>query len=253
MKTSFDKAAKDYDSDFTHSRIGLSQRARVWEYLESAIKTESISNVLELNCGTGEDAVFLSQLDCEVTATDVSKSMLAVARQKASDHKQAITFAQLDLCEPKLESSDKYDLIFSNFGGLNCLDRSQLTSLAHWSMNRLKKDGSLILVIMPRDTLLEKWYRIYKRDKLALRLRQSEQPIQVNVDGESVKTYFYNPKEIMELFPNAIMKKVTPTGFVPSYWTGHKLEPLLSLMSLSLNFIKIGGKYGDHYLMHLKK
>ena len=72
MRTAFDHTAKSYDDAFTHTAIGKLQREMVWSYLEATFKDKFPSNVLELNCGTGEDAVFFARHGSKVLSTDVS-------------------------------------------------------------------------------------------------------------------------------------------------------------------------------------
>jgi ubiquinone/menaquinone biosynthesis C-methylase UbiE len=40
--------------------------------------------ILEVNCGTGEDALWLSAQNYEVTATDISEAMIGVAKAKVA-------------------------------------------------------------------------------------------------------------------------------------------------------------------------
>ena len=54
----FDRVASSYDELFTHTAIGRAQRKQVWEKLLAAFPPGS--RILELNCGTGEDARFLA-------------------------------------------------------------------------------------------------------------------------------------------------------------------------------------------------
>ena len=53
----FDGLAADYDRSFTASAIGQRMRAAVWRRMDAAFGPGD--HVLELNCGTGEDAVYL--------------------------------------------------------------------------------------------------------------------------------------------------------------------------------------------------
>ena len=78
----FDALAATYDAHFTHSRIGTLMRRAVWQRLDSCFYPGH--RVLELNCGTGEDAVYLGQRGVQVLATDLSKAMLQVTRQKVA-------------------------------------------------------------------------------------------------------------------------------------------------------------------------
>jgi len=56
--TAFDQLAADYDQRFTYSIIGRAQRDSILKILSNTFKAND--NILELNCGTGEDAIFLA-------------------------------------------------------------------------------------------------------------------------------------------------------------------------------------------------
>jgi ubiquinone/menaquinone biosynthesis C-methylase UbiE len=91
----FDRLAAKYDDMFTHSMIGRAQRQAVWDVLLDTV--EPGSHVLELNCGTGEDALFLAQHDMSVVACDASKRMIERARQRmrSEDPEAPIEFRHL--------------------------------------------------------------------------------------------------------------------------------------------------------------
>ena len=80
--SAFDPVARTYDTSFTQSVTGSLQRNRVWKYLDTLSMEGSQNKVLELNCGTGEDAVWLCKKGFIVTATDLSAEMLAIAEGK---------------------------------------------------------------------------------------------------------------------------------------------------------------------------
>jgi len=252
MPADFDIAAKAYDQTFTQSVIGRRQRRVVWDYLETHFRRcKDKLSILELNCGTGEDAKHLGELGHTVLATDISTGMLSITQGKCKALSN-ITTQLIDLT--KLEPmGQKFDLIFSNFGGLNCLDKDQLRQFATWSRDHLNDGGSLMMVIMPRDTLIEKWYRQYKGDHESLRLRQSQTATEVNVDGQSVKTYFFNPDEVTELFSDFEVVNVKATGYVPSYWSGHRLQGVLLILSRVLRLFRVNARYGDHYLVEMRR
>jgi ubiquinone/menaquinone biosynthesis C-methylase UbiE len=250
MAQDFDNAAIGYDETFTNTKIGKRQRQVVWNYVDHLIAGRPRS-ILELNCGTGEDARHFAEAGHNVLATDISEEMLLVTQGKCQSL-QNVSTQVLDLSNPP-DLNQQFDLIFSNFGGLNCLDRDELKRLANWSMKHLSKDGRLVLVIMPRDTLIEKWYRTYKRDNKSIELRQSNQPTIVNVDGQAVRTYFYNPDEIVSLFKGFKLIKVKATGYVPSYWSGHRMEGLLLMMSKVFSAFGLGAKFGDHFLVEMRR
>src|SRR5262245_23241152 len=80
--TAFDSMAERYDVEFTNSAAGIALRTLVWARLDTLFP--SGASVLELGCGTGEDALHLAARNVRVVATDASREMLAVARRKAS-------------------------------------------------------------------------------------------------------------------------------------------------------------------------
>jgi ubiquinone/menaquinone biosynthesis C-methylase UbiE len=80
--SAFDELAAAYDADFTAGAIGSLLRAAVWRRLDARFTAGD--RVLELNCGTGEDAVHLARRGIRVLATDASAAMLEVARRKAA-------------------------------------------------------------------------------------------------------------------------------------------------------------------------
>ncbi len=123
MEASFDKAAINYDETFTNSDIGKLQRDLVYEQLSKQLK--SIHNILEINCGTGEDAIWLSKQNFKVTATDISTKMIEEAKNKATLGNLNFEIADINLIATSFPN-DNFDLIFSNFGGLNCLSKTEL-------------------------------------------------------------------------------------------------------------------------------
>lgn len=141
--TSFDALAPDYDADFTHTQIGQYLRTRVHQRLLTHFATGD--HVLELGCGTGEDALFLAEQGVRVTATDASPAMLAVARAKTA-HSELVTTQALDLTALPQNADQHHDGVFSNFGALNCLD--DWGPLAAWLAERVASGGVVALGIM---------------------------------------------------------------------------------------------------------
>src|SRR5260370_29307377 len=80
--TAFDQLAADYDERFTYSIIGRAQRDAVWKILTNTFKAND--NILELNCGTGEDAIFLAGRAVSLFACDASQQMLAKEEHRLS-------------------------------------------------------------------------------------------------------------------------------------------------------------------------
>src|SRR2546423_11232661 len=114
----FNKQAPIFDEAFESNAIISYKRDRVRKHIIPFLKPGS--NILELNCGTGNDAQFFASQGHEVHATDISEAMLEILNEKIihSGYEQQVSS---DLCSftqlEKLQNKGPYDLIFSNFGG----------------------------------------------------------------------------------------------------------------------------------------
>ena len=69
----FGKQAPVFDSQYTADTIIQYKRKRVRDHVLRYLKSKS--TILELNAGTGEDAVFFAQNGHTVHATDISDPM----------------------------------------------------------------------------------------------------------------------------------------------------------------------------------
>ena len=119
--SAFDAAAERYDSDFTLTTIGARMRSAVRS--RCAMRFAPGSRVLEMNCGTGEDALWMADLGVDVLATDSSPAMLEIARDKLTAHPRRASIRFQPLAWQELSSLDEalFDGALSNFGGLNCI------------------------------------------------------------------------------------------------------------------------------------
>ncbi|MGH9417483.1 MAG: class I SAM-dependent methyltransferase [Terriglobales bacterium] len=119
----FDGLAGEYDRVFTDSRIGGAQRRLVWRVMDRVFQPGQ--HVLEINCGTGVDAARLAGRGVSVWACDQSARMVEQARWRmrrvpaagsAEVHVLAIEALQ------ELQPAERFDGVFSNFSGLNCVE-----------------------------------------------------------------------------------------------------------------------------------
>lgn len=263
MKAAFDHSAATYDADFTNTSIGRSQRNQVWKYLEQLYANNFPENVLELNCGTGEDAIFFAEHGSKVLATDISEKMLAVTKSKIQLTKlnSFIATQKLDLANfSSAEFSQTYDLIFSNFGGLNCLNAKTIERLLHDLKSVLNAKGRVILVIMPRFCA---WESLYFGSRLrfgkAFR-RRSKHPLKASLGTGQVDTWYYDPKTIQMLAGKYYqVKKILPIGISipPSYLqqtfiSKKRILNGLNILENGLNKYSSLAPLADHYLIDLE-
>ncbi|TND09033.1 MAG: type 11 methyltransferase [Bacteroidetes bacterium] len=223
-EAAFDFHAASYDSTFTHSETGKRQRKRVHDYLEKKLDAALYKRVLELNCGTGEDAIWLARRGHEVTATDLSQKMIDLAERKSAEAKTTIRFQKTSFGEIASRfAPGSFDCIFSNFGGLNCIDYAAVKKLADDSAILLRPGGRFIAVIMGKNCSWEKFYFRLKGDRENRLRRKKNGGAEVMIGEEKFTTWYYSPAEIREAFSKQFaFADNIPVGWAlpPSY-----LEP----------------------------
>ncbi len=195
----FDHIASTYDSVFTRSAIGQLQRKRVWRYIESIIPQLRGFEMLELNCGTGEDAVLFGEGGFNVVATDISEEMLKITHKKAEQFsmQNKITSHYLDLDSFNETLFDKkFDLVFSNFGGLNCINPESLQLLMEKLPTILNPGGRFIGVVMPKFCAWETVFFLLRfQFKKAFRRLTAKEAFS-DLHGPNLKTWYYHPSQL---------------------------------------------------------
>jgi SAM-dependent methyltransferase len=142
-------AAETYAKKFSGTTVGHARRQAVWHDLERAFKPGQ--HILELNCGTGIDAVFLARKGIRVLACDIAPRMIELARALAAESQSATPpdfriLATENLAT--LRNEGPFDGAFSNFSGLNCVDN--LSEVAIDLEALLKPRARLLLCMMGR-------------------------------------------------------------------------------------------------------
>jgi len=144
--TVFDTRAAGYDNEFSATAIGARMRAAVWRRCDERFRPGM--RVLEMNCGTGEDALHLGSRGIEVLATDISSAMLRVAAEKieAAELSGCVQFRQLAWEDLGGLQAGPFDGVLSNFGGLNCVE--DLRGAACMLADLLRPGAAALLCIM---------------------------------------------------------------------------------------------------------
>lgn len=260
----FDDIAQVYDSDFTYSEIGKKQRALAWEFFQQHYndKVSGKTALLEMNCGTGEDALFFAKQGIFVTATDISREMLAVVEQKVqkADLQSHIFVQKWDLTQDFL-LPNQYHVAFSNFGGWNCLTSENIENLGLKLSALLLPKGKLFVVVMPHFCIWESIYFLYRRKWKEIFRRSNKNAISAKLENVFVNTYYYSPSEIQKLLsPHFRMIDYQAIGIClpPSY-----LEKFFQKKPILLSFLdkieRILHKFrfsafaSDHFVMVLEK
>ena len=255
----FSDIAEEYDIQFTDTSIGKEQRYRVWHYLNKSVNAKP--GVLELNCGTGTDAIWMAEKGWNVLATDGSKGMIRVAEKKIRNagldspvQTEVLSFDQL-----KHLPDDSFDLIFSNFGGLNCIPPDELKMLWRVLEQKLRPGGQIIAVIMGKFCWWETLYFLAKLNVKQAKRRWSKQPVMATLSADSqVKTWYYHPAKLH--FPESwkyLTISTYPIGFwIPPSYLGSffsKFPRILQLLIFLENHVTFFffSKAADHFLIRI--
>ena len=195
--------------------LGFSRKAEVYdEYCEShpvirwardVVRREVIGHledggsILELNAGTGADAAYFAQQGYRVHATDIASGMIASIQNKIDRSKavECFTVQQVSFTELDKVGGTRYDLVFSNFGGLNCIP--DLRVVTKFLRQLLRPGGHVVWVIMPRICPWELFQVFRGKFRLAMR-RLHRHGILANVEGAQVMTWYHTPKKVIGSF-----------------------------------------------------
>ncbi|MCW8811274.1 MAG: class I SAM-dependent methyltransferase [Ignavibacteriaceae bacterium] len=186
----------DYDKqNSTLTWMRQQVRKHVLKYLRPNDK------ILELNSGTGLDAEFFAQKGFLVHCTDLSDGMVEQMKEKftSGNFSDKITIQQCSFTELDKIGNRKYDFIFSNFGGLNCIP--DLRESTKYFPSLLNKNGRVSLVILPPVCPWELIQLFRGKIKFAFR-RFNKGGTMANVEGVKFKTYYFSAPNVMRSLGN---------------------------------------------------
>jgi len=256
----FSKQAPLFDELYSRDIIIQYKRKRVRDHVLRYLRPAS--TMLELNAGTGEDAVFFAGQGHRVHATDISAAMQVMLKEKVKLHNlqsqvttEVCSFTELE----SLTNTGPFEIIFSNFAGLNCT--SELSKVLR-SLHTLVKPGGLVtLVLLPKFCLWEALLLFRGKFKTAFRRFSGKKGASAHIEGELFRCWYYNPSYVKRLLKESFSVVSTEglcTLMPPSY-----LEKFAEKYPKVFNFLS--GKedkwkekwpwrnIGDYYIITLKK
>lgn len=191
----FDAAAESYDATFDALPGAARVRGIVHNILARLFPPGG--TIVELNCGTGTDAVFLARRGLCVHATDASPAMVAQARAKAGAYgvTHLVTHQVLDFASVASLSGRLFDGVLSDFGGLNCL--RDLRPLFHDLAGIVRPGGHAVLCFMPRFSLWETVAFAVRGDIARTKRRRAPDGAAAPIAGGTVRTYYHSPRELV--------------------------------------------------------
>jgi ubiquinone/menaquinone biosynthesis C-methylase UbiE len=249
-----------FDQLYASNGIVAYKRKRVRQFLLKYL--DPGSHILELNAGTGDDAIYLAKQGYRVHATDISTGMQARLQEKVLSQGMN-AFVSQELCSftslENLTEKGPFDCIFSNFAGLNCT--GDLTKVLASFDSLLKPGGMVVLVVLPRFCLWE-FLMIFKgKFKTAFRRFFSSAGRKAKIDGALFTCWYYSPRFISRALKGKFELKeleglctIVPPSYIENF--PEKFPGLYGSLCRMEN--RLMGKWpwkyiGDYFIISLQK
>jgi ubiquinone/menaquinone biosynthesis C-methylase UbiE len=249
-----------FDSVYSTNTIINYKRERVREHVARYLKPAD--NILELNSGTGEDAIYFARQGYKVHATDISVGMQSVLKKKVKRLRledkiscEVCSYTQLTA----LQNKGPYDYIFSNFAGLNCTPDLDKVLASFDAL--LNPQGMVTLVLLPKFCLWETMLVFKGKFRTAARRWLSKNGAKANVEGQSFKCWYYNPSFVIPQLKdefNVLSVEGLCTVVPPSYieYFAEKYPKAYKLLCSKEARYKSKWPWnviGDYYIITLRK
>jgi anaerobic magnesium-protoporphyrin IX monomethyl ester cyclase len=196
----FSRAGTRYDA-LRHDNPHLTRlREKVYATVERHVVRGA--RVLELNAGTGIDAIELAQRGYRVHATDIAPGMLARIRDKVARNglEHAVSVQDCSLLELERVTGGPYDAVLSNLGGLNCV--ADVDEVVRGLDRVLVPGGTVVLVLMPPICLWELARLVIGDFRVATR-RLARGGTRARLEGREFTVHYYTPRRMRAAFGDA--------------------------------------------------
>lgn len=256
----FNKQSAVFDAIYSTNIIIQYKRKRVRENVESFLQPNS--SILELNAGTGEDALYFASKGHTVHATDIAADMQEKLKQKinaAGFEKNVST----EICSfnnlETLQGKGPFDLIFSNFAGLNCT--GELDKVLQQFSSLLKPGGLVTLVVMPRFCWWEFLLFLRGNFKTAFRRFNSRNGVRAHIEGTCFTCWYYSPEYIINVLKKDFevlsvegLCTIVPPSYFENFPTKHpKLYSWLQKQEQQLKSKWPWKNTGDYFIITLRR
>lgn len=192
----FSKIYEHYEKLNNESIIDQTMRQQVYAHIERFLQPNQ--SILELNSGSGIDAVYFAKKGFNVIATDIADGSEKYIGSKIERFNlDKLSFKKSSFLNLDELKSQHFDYVFSNFGGLNCTN--ELEKVVESLNLILKKDAIITFVIMGKYYPWD-WIYILKGKFKRAFIRFQKNGAFANVEGEVVITNYHTSKKIKSLF-----------------------------------------------------
>ena len=258
----FDGVAAGYDRSNTDNRTLSAMRARVHRTVDAVVPVGS--RILDLGCGPGADAEHFALRGYRVTAIDWSPAMVEEACARIRD---AGLGGQVDVQHVGIHALDRleradapFDAAYSNFGPLNCV--VDLPAAAQRIADRLRPGGLLVASVIGRVCPWEIALYLSRGDLSRAGIRFRRGLVAVPLDGRTVWTRYFTPREFEHIFTAAGMTRVSlsalglfaPPPYLEAFAGRHpRLVAALQRVDDRVGAWPVLRNWGDHFLIVMRK
>ena len=253
----FSRTAEKYDAFANDHPNQTRMRNKVYAHVQRFVPKGS--RILELNAGTGTDAVALARRGYNIHATDIAPGMLERLQNKITQNNLSdqITFQQCSFTNLNQVQGAPFDAIFSDLGGLNCiLDLSPVISQLP---KILRPNGLVTWVLMPPVCLWELAEIFRGHPRLAFR-RFARNGTRAHLEGLHFMVYYFTPEKILQWFGNQYdclaiegLSVLTPTAESKNFAKRYtRLYRTLSWLDDRVAFRSPWRGWGDFFIITMR-
>ncbi|MDE1869184.1 MAG: class I SAM-dependent methyltransferase [Candidatus Micrarchaeota archaeon] len=175
-------------------------------FINSVLKRHKVKSVVDFTCGTGAQVLYLSKF-YNVTASDLSRPMLKIAKAKARGQKTSIRFKHGNVMHVRL---GRFDAALTVFNAIGHLNKNQFEVALKNISSNLKDNGIYIFDIFNSD--YTKWALRYKFIDAAVR-NQNNTIVRFN------RNYLDKRRDILKVTQETwIQKKFDRPQVIRSSW-----------------------------------
>jgi SAM-dependent methyltransferase len=224
----FDSASEEYDFTIGHNFINTWIRKRsITELLKHARPTDT---VVEVGCGTGAEAIEISQHVKRIVATDISDKMIGILKLKTKAKRLTRRILPFKVRAAEISrvvdflAGEKVSVVYSFNGALNC--EPELDKFVKGLHTLLTEGGHFVCSIRNSFCLSEAISHalVLQFGKMAPR---KNQPVMVSVGGMDIPAFYYRPGDFARHFEPYFKLKALiglPAFLPPAYLSDYYLK-----------------------------
>ena len=258
----FDSASEEYDFTIGHNFINTWIRKRsITELLKHVGSSDTL---VEVGCGTGAEAIEISQHVERIVATDISEKMIDILKLKTKAKRLSNRILPFKVRAAEISrvvdflAGQKVSAVYSFNGALNC--EPELDKFVKGLHILLEEGGYFICSIRNSFCLSEGISHavVLQFDKMTPR---KNQPVMVSVGGMDIPAFYYPPGDFARHFERYFKLKALiglPAFLPPAYLSDYyvkfrKIGLPLEKMEETLAGHSPFNRFGDQSLFVFQK